>query len=48
MIMTEGLVWNVSSLVREIIGGGKPHRQLDVDNDNAFSMPVGAVALFLK
>lgn len=48
MIMTKGLAWNVSSLVRKIIGGGKPCRLVNVDNSKSFNMPVGAVALFLE
>ncbi len=48
MIMTDGLVWNVSSLVRKIIGGGKPRRQVNVDNRKTFNVPAHAVALLVK
>ena len=48
MIMTDGLVWNVPSLAREIIGGGKLRRREYVDNSKTFNVPQGAVALFLK
>ncbi len=32
MIMTTRLGWDGSSLMRQFIGGGKPRRQIDVDN----------------
>lgn len=47
MIMTDGLVWNVPSLAREIIGGGKLRRPVNIANGKIFNMPIGAVALFL-
>lgn len=48
MIMTEGLARNASSLVRKIIGGGKPRRREYVDNSKTFNVPQSAVALFQK